>query len=92
MQILSASIDLTKIDKSKIVEKNGKKWYNISIFINDELDQYGNNVQVVQSQSKEEKGQPKVFLGNGKVNYTSTPQTTQNEPTKQEEATEDLPF
>jgi hypothetical protein len=46
-KIISASIDLTKIDKSKVqtVDKNGKpfknggKYINVSITINDEADQ-----------------------------------------------------
>ena len=45
-QIISASIDLTKIDKSKINNhKNGSAYYNIDIFIKDEKDQYGNEGQ-----------------------------------------------
>ena len=52
--IISASIDLSKIDKSKIFEKDGKKWLSISISINDETN-YDNNVGISIAQSKEER-------------------------------------
>lgn len=68
-QIISASIDLTKIDKSKINNhKNGSAYYNIDIFIKDEKDQYGNDCAICQSQSKEQREakEKKVYIGNGK--------------------------
>lgn len=69
MEIISASIDLTKIDKSKIVEgKKGQKYYNIGIIVNDEKNQFGQNVSLFDDQSKEEREarKPKNYLGNGK--------------------------
>jgi rare lipoprotein A (peptidoglycan hydrolase) len=68
-QIISASIDLTKIDKSKINNhKNGSAYYNIDILIKDEKNQYGNDCAIIQSQSKEQREakEKKVFIGNGK--------------------------
>ena len=54
--IISASIDLAKIDKSKIVAgKNGAKYYNILISVNDEKNQYGQDVSISENQSKEER-------------------------------------
>lgn len=66
--IINASIDLSKVDNSKIFEKDGKKWLNLSISINDETT-YGNNVGIALAQTKEEREakQPKTYLGNGKV-------------------------
>ena len=66
--IINASIDLSKVDSSKIFEKDGKKWLNLSISINDETN-YGNNVGIALAQTKEEREakQPKTYLGNGKV-------------------------
>ena len=69
-QIISASIDLSKIDKSKIVAgKNGQKYYSISISVNDEADKFGNDVAIITNQTKEEREAkaPKVYLGNGKT-------------------------
>lgn len=69
--LVNASIDLTKIDKSKIFEKDGKKWLNLTIALNDEVTQYGQNVSISVSQSKEEKDQPKTYLGNGKIVWSN---------------------
>lgn len=80
MKIISASIDLTKIDKSKINNhKNGSQYYNIDIIIKDEKDQYGNDCSITANQSKEERDAKtkKVFIGNGKTVY-ETNQTIEN--------------
>lgn len=43
--LINISIDLNKIDKSKIVEgKNGAKYYNITLYVNDESNEWGSNV------------------------------------------------
>ena len=70
--IVSASIDLTKIEESKIIEKNGKRWLNLTISINDTTDTYGNNASVSINQSLEERTAkaPKTYLGNAKVIWT----------------------
>jgi hypothetical protein len=68
--LANASIDLTKIDKSKLYKG---KFLNFTISINDQTDTYGNNVSVTESQTKEERDlkTSKRYLGNGKVVYTS---------------------
>jgi hypothetical protein len=70
-EILSGSIDLSKIDKSKIIEKKLKdgstaKFLNINISINNEVDQYGNVAGLTISQTQEERQAKtkKVYLGN----------------------------
>ena len=99
--IINASIDLSKVDKSRIFEKDGKKWLNLSISVNDET-RYGNNVGIALSQSKEEREAKaeKVYLGNGKVVWSNEGDKPQQAPvsanqsfgSKQEEPTDDLPF
>ena len=67
------SIDLTKLDKTKIVNgKNGQKYYNLSLSVNDLSDNYGNNIQVTEPQSKEQRDlkEPRTFYGNGRVIWT----------------------
>lgn len=74
MKIISASIDLNKIDKTKIVEgKNGAKYYNLSIIVNDTANQYGQDVSIAQEQSKEQREAktPRLYLGNGKTVWSS---------------------
>jgi hypothetical protein len=71
--LISASIDLAKIDKTKIFEKDGKKWLNIQVSVNDETDKYGNNASITIQQTKEERDNKanRTYLGNGKVVYVN---------------------
>jgi hypothetical protein len=68
--LINASIDLTKVDKTKLVKG---KYLNLTIAVNDNLDNYGNNVSLTIQQSKEERDlkTSKRYLGNGKVVYTN---------------------
>lgn len=96
MQIINASIDLTKIDKSQIKEHaNGAKYYPISIIINDQKDNFGNDVAITNSQSKEARaaGEKKVYIGNGKIVFTKNSEATPPAPTQVASASSgDLPF
>lgn len=101
--ILNVSIDLSKIDKSKINKtdkngqpfKNGAQYYNLQVFVNDTPDKFGNTVSVAENQSKEQREakEPKKYLGNGKVVWTSG--VTNNQQTQQQVQQPDddgLPF
>jgi hypothetical protein len=100
-RIISASIDLAKIEKSKITEgKNGQKYYSISIAINDEADKFGNDVAITAGQSKEEREAKaaKVYIGNGKTVWASeTPgakpaSAAPAKPAAAQNLDDDLPF
>lgn len=96
------SIDLSKIDKTKIVttDKNGKpfengaKYYSVVVWMNDEADQYGNIGSIQESISKEEKasGKKAIYLGN----FKNIPnQNVSEEPSKAtgvKADDDDLPF
>jgi len=71
--IIKTSIDLTKIDKTKIIDGKKGKYLPITITINDEVDQFGNQGPVIISQSKEERDakENKVYLGNVQVVWTN---------------------
>jgi len=66
MRILKGSINLSKIDKSKLI--NGKKgtYLNVSIIVRDDVDQYGNIGFISQDTTKEEReaGVKGAILGN----------------------------
>lgn len=68
--LINASIDLTKVDKSKLIKG---KYLNMTVIINDDLDKFGNNVAITIQQSREERDlkASKTYLGNGKVVYTN---------------------
>jgi len=71
--ILAASINLNEIPKDKIIIGKKGKYLPISITLNDELDQFGNQGPVIVSQSKEEREakQAKTYLGNVKLVWTN---------------------
>ena len=71
--IIKASIDVNKIPKDKIFVGKKGKYLPITITINDELDQFGNQGPVVVEQTKEEREAKvaKTYLGNVKVVWTN---------------------
>jgi hypothetical protein len=71
--IIATSIDLTKIPKDKIIEGKKGKYLPITITLNDELDQFGNQGPVSVQQTKEERDAKtaKTYLGNVKVVWTN---------------------
>ena len=71
--IIATSINLNKIPKDKIVEGKKGKYLPITITLNDELDNYGNNGPVCVQQTKEERDakMQKQYLGNVKVVWTN---------------------
>jgi len=100
--ILSGSINLSMIDKSKII--NGKKgqYLNITMIVQNQS-QYGNNVWITQSQSEEEREakEKAVSLGNGavrkvysEVKVAERDEVTNNQQNPQRATTQevDLPF
>ena len=98
--IIKASIDLNKIPKDKIFVGKKGKYLPITITINDELDQFGNQGPVVVEQSKEERDakSPKTYLGNVKVVWSNgnnvQPAPRDGEPAQAQTApqVDDLPF
>jgi|TARA_R100001369_G_scaffold39223_1_gene65270 hypothetical protein len=86
---ISASIDVSKIDKTKLIKGEKGTYLNITAFVNlDEKDQYDNNGMITQSVTADERkaGTRGVILGNSRVFYTGE----EKEVVVEEEA--DLPF
>jgi hypothetical protein len=71
--IINFSIDLNKIPKDKIINGKKGKYLPITVTLNDEVDQFGNNGPVIVGQSKEERESKvaKVYLGNATVLWTN---------------------
>ena len=71
--IIATSIDLTKIPKDKIIDGKKGKYLPITITVNDEVDQFGNQGPVIVSQSKDEREakMEKTYLGNVQVVWTN---------------------
>ena len=71
--IIKTSINLSAIPKDKIIEGKKGKYLPITITVNDEVDQFGNQGPVIVSQSKEERESKmeKTYLGNTQVVWTN---------------------
>ena len=71
--ILNLNLRVDKLPKEKFVKgKDGAVYYNLTISINDDTNQFGQNVTAIDSQTKEEREakKPKNYLGNGSVVWT----------------------
>ena len=71
--ILKANLNLAAIPKNKIYKGKKGSYLPITITINDELGNYGDNGPIIVEQSKEEREAKvdKVYLGNVKVVWTN---------------------
>jgi len=90
------------INKEKI-QFNDKGWANVTVFVNDETNAYGQNASASMEQTKEQREakEAKHFIGNGKVVWTDgkiqaaervEKQTEANEQSLAGRETPDLPF
>lgn len=95
---ISASIDVTKIDKSKLIDGKKGTYLNITTFVNlDEKDQYDNNGMITQSvtQAEREAGTRGAILGNTKVFFRDdgdSNKTSLQAKESFEQVSEDVPF
>ena len=101
--ILKTSINLNNIPKDKIINGKKGKYLPLTITVNDDLDQFGNQGPVCVDQTKEERDakEAKTYLGNVKVVWTNgenvepAPRDAAPAPPKQAplpDEVEDLPF
>jgi hypothetical protein len=96
----NVSIDLTKL-KEELTKNpnhsaftkhtNGRTYVNLTIWHNDEFDQYGNNVSIqLNSKQDQRAAEGKVYIGNGKRAGTQPqPQAPAQAP---QSTSPDLPF
>ena len=90
--IISGSVSLERIQeaaKSLEAHKNGNTYVNLTIFVNDDTDDYGNNASIQLSQTKEQREakEARVYFGNAKVVYVG-----ESGVVKAERTEDDLPF
>ena len=96
--IINLSIRVDKLPKEKFVMgKDGAVYYNCTLSINDDANQWGQNVSLTDSQTKEERDAKKAknYLGNGNVVWTdgNIKAVKKENATQQAAAVEvDLPF
>ena len=84
----SARINLKKIDSSRVFKGKKGDYYEVQVIINDELDQFGNQIKIKESLSEKEResGKKAEFLGDGRVYFVdgidlkTTKELTPDEP------------
>jgi hypothetical protein len=97
--LINVSLRVDKLPKEKFVAgKDGAVYYNFTIGVNDEANQWGQNVSLTDSQTKEEREakKPKNYIGNGNVVWTDgnivAVKKEQNIAEKAQTVSDDLPF
>jgi len=97
--LINVSLRVDKLPKEKFVQgKDGAVYYNFTVSVNDESNQWGQNVSLTDSQTKEEREakKPKSYLGNGNVVWTNgTIQLAEKKDdvsSKESVGSDDLPF
>lgn len=90
-------IDVSKISKEKLYQGKKGTYLNLTIWVNDEKDNYGNIASIQEGQTKEEREakRPVNYLGNLKTNdvpQQSTQQSTANTNSPSNVPTDELPF
>lgn len=94
-QIISLSIDVNKITPKRLYEgKNGAKYLKLTVSVNDDVDQYGNNVSCYEEQTKDEREAKaqRNYLGNGKVTWKSDGSSTTTKQPEQPKEKQKLPW
>ena len=95
--IITASIDVSKLPKEKFYKGKKGVYYEFTISVFDEPNQFNQNVAITDSQTQEEREakKPKNYLGNGKVVWTNNILNkieNSESPKKETEVSNDLPF
>ena len=96
--IITASIDVSKLPKEKFFKGKKGVYYEFTISIFDEPNQFNQNVAITDSQTQEEREakKPTNYLGNGKVVWTNNIlnkiENTETPKKETVEAPNDLPF
>jgi hypothetical protein len=95
--LINLSIRVDQLQKQKFVAgKDGKVYYNFTIAVNDEANQFGQNVSAYDSQTKEEREakKSKLYIGNGNVIWNDGKITTvkKEEVATAKEVESSLPF
>ena len=82
-KLLFGKINLSKIDKTKLFKGEKGIWMDLTIWLNDKPDKFGNDMSIEQSVNQ---GEDKIFIGSGKSHTPKEPVPATEDDVK------DLPF
>lgn len=80
--LLSGYFNLNKLDKG--VDVNDKGFANITIGVNEKIDEYGNNASIWINQTKEQReaGEPRKYIGNARIVFINPSENLEVAPIK----------
>ena len=89
--IVSLSLNLSKIEKSWLIDGKKGKYLPLTLFVSDEPNEYGQTVSAILEQTQEQRQakEAKIYLGNGK---TISGGNTNNNSKKEESVIDGLNF
>ena len=97
--LINISVNIADLPKEKFIQGKKGTYYNFTVSVNDDTNQFGQNVSVYDSQTKEEREakKSKTYIGNGRVVWSdgSMVVAQREEAPAQKEVVEtsgDLPF
>lgn len=82
-KLLLGKINLSKIDKTKLFKGEKGIWMDVTIWLNDAPDKFGNDMSIEQSVDK---GEDKIYIGSAKHYTPKEPQPVNDDDVS------DLPF
>jgi hypothetical protein len=79
-KLISLNIDVSKIDSKRLYKGKKGQYLSATLFLKEEVDQYGNNGFIVESITKEEreKGLKGTIIGNAKFMAASGSKPSQS--------------
>ena len=94
--LINLNINVENLPKEKFVKGKKGVYYNLTISVNDDTNQFGQNVSAFDSQTKEEREakKPKQYIGNGRVLWTDGKCTKAQQEAQPQDSDKnvDLPF
>jgi hypothetical protein len=80
-KLISLNIDVSKIDAKRLYKGKKGQYLSATLFLKEEVDQYGNNGFIVESITKEEreKGLKGTIIGNAKFMASGGSKPAQND-------------
>lgn len=93
--VVNFSLNVEKLPKDKYIKGKKGVYQNITVVINDEVNDFGNNVKtfVTQTQAEREQKVAKTYLGDGRVVWTNgVVNVAKQQQEKENEELTDMPF
>ena len=85
-KLITASINLKKVNQSLLIKGEKGNYLNLTIWVNDQTNKYGNDVSIEQ---RVEKGADKIYIGIGR-SYKPSEQPVAPQPISEDNDLDDM--